>query len=417
MIAKLLFLSLMFMLPFSLTISGAQSPDEMLLYPENFVYQGAFRLPSDPDGLGWEYGGGAMTYYPDGDSASNDAYPGSLFATGHVYHENVAEIAIPEPVISPDKNVDDLPTAIILQDFQDIRGGLYNFENFELPRVGLVYLPAQDEQTSGKLYFAWGQHYEDNPVPTHGWANVDLANPQTAGLWFIGDYSNYSIDDYIFAIDPLWAEINTPEILLVTGRYRDGGWSGQGPSLFAFAPWTEGNPPEPNTRLLSIPLLLYGSSLEESPLMMDNYHHSDEWNGGAWLRLDERSAIIFAGTKGIGENWYGFANGIVWPDEPPYPEIPPYPNDDRGWWSTSFAAQIIFYNPADLADVAQGTKHPDEPQPYTNLNLDDYLFNIQSAQQKYRIGAIAYDRVRNLLYILELLADENRPLVHVWHIE
>ncbi len=398
--------------------SWAQTPDETLIYPENFSYRGAFRLPADPaEGMGWEYGGAAMAYYPDGDSTSSDAYPGSLFATGHAYHQYVAEIAIPEPVISPDKNVEDLPTANILQDFQDIRGGLYDFENFELPRVGLAYLPAQGEQTSGKLYFAWGQHYEDNPVPTHGWAETDLSNPQTAGLWHISTYSNYTVNDYLFLIDPAWADENLGGMLLATGRFRDGGWSGQGPSLIAFAPWWAGNPPAPNSILSAEPLLLYGSSEEGSTLMMDNYHHSDEWNGGAWLGLDDKSAVIFAGTKGIGEYWYGFANGVIWPDEPPYPDIPPYPNDDRGWWSTSFAGQIIFYNPADLAAVARGELAAHEPQPYASFNIDDYLFNVQSPQQKYRVGAIAYDRANNLLYMFELFGDGDLPLVHVWHIE
>ena len=415
--SKLFLLLIASILLLSLAPINAQSPDTTLIYPENFVYRGAFRLPSDPEGLGWEYGGGALAYYPNGDPTSTDDYPGSLFATGHAYHQYVGEIAIPEPVISPTKNVEDLPTATILQDFQDIRGGLYDFENFEIPRVGLAYLTAQGEQTSDKLYFAWGQHYEDTLVPSHGWAEIDLSNPQTAGLWYIGDYRNYSIDDYIFPIDPLWADANTPNMLLVTGRFRDGGWSGQGPSLFAYAPWLDGNPPVPNTHLTTIPLLLYGSTLDASTLMMDNYHHSDEWNGGAWLRLNESSAVIFAGTKGIGDYWYGFANGVVWPDEAPYPDIPPYPNDDRGWWSTSFVGQIIFYDPADLAAVARGEMNPYEPQPYASLDVDDVLFNIQSSQQKYRVGAVAYDRTNNLLYIFELFGDGDLPLVHVWHIE
>lgn len=415
---NLFFLMIISAMLAGLVPSWAQTPDETLLYPENFSYRGAFRLPSDPaEGLGWEYGGGALAYYPDGDPISTDAYPGSLFAAGHAYHQYVGEIAIPEPVISPNKNVEDLPTATILQDFQDIRGGLYDFENFELPRVGLAYLPPQGDQTSGKLYFAWGQHYEDNPVPTHGWAETDLAHPQTTGLWYISTYSNYSVNDYLFPIDTDWAEANIGGMWLATGRFRDGGWSGQGPALIAFAPWRAGNPPAPNSFLSAQPLLLYGSSAEDSLLMMENYHHSDEWNGGAWLRLDNKSAVIFAGTKGIGQYWYGFANGVVWPDEPPYPDVPPYPNDDRGWWSTSFAGQIIFYNPADLAAVARGEIAPHEPQPYASFDVDEYLFNVQFPQQKYRVGAIAYDSANNLLYMFELFGDGDLPLIHVWHLE
>ena len=76
--------------------------------------------------------------------------------------------------------------------------------------------------------------------------------------------------------------------------------------------------------------------------------------GAVWLTSDNRSAVVFVGTKGQGKCWYGFANGVVWPEGGPYPPVPPYPNDQRGWWSTSFAAQILSYDPADLAAVAKG---------------------------------------------------------------
>ena len=66
---------------------------------------------------------------------------------------------IPVPRVSATKNVADLNTAGILQDFKDIRGGLYGY--FEMPRVGLAYLPPQGAQTSGKLYFSWAEHLDD----------------------------------------------------------------------------------------------------------------------------------------------------------------------------------------------------------------------------------------------------------------
>lgn len=397
--------------------AAAQSQTTTLLQPDNFEYLGAFRLPADPEGMGWEYGGGAMTYYPEGDALGpDDGFVGSLLATGHDWYTYVGEISIPTPVISADKNVEDLPVATTLQEFQDIRGGLFDFLDFEIPRVGLEYLPAQGDQETGKLYFAWGQHYqEDGQVVSHGWAELDLANPQTAGAWYLGDYSNYSTNDYIFAIPSEWAAINTPEMSLATGRHRDGGWSGQGPSLFAYG--VPSDPPPAETQLEAVPLLLYGSTLDGgSPNTMTDYHYSDEWMGGAWLTAGEKSAVIFVGTKGVGEYWYGFANGVVWPDEPPFPEIPPYPNDDRGWWSTSFEGQFIFYNPDDFAAVANGEMETYEPQPYAILNVDEVLFNIQSEQQKFHLGAAAFDRERGYLYVFELFADEDRPIVHVWRV-
>jgi hypothetical protein len=412
MVYKTLIVVIACLLTLSFMTTAAQPPSR--IQPEDLTYIGAFRLPPE---IGWEYGGAAMAYFPDGDPAGpDDGFPGSLFATGHNWYQEVAEISIPAPVFS--RNATDLPVAEMLQPFQNIRGDLFDFLDFEIPRVGLAYLPAQAAQSTGKLYVAWGEHYqEEGQAVSHGWSELDLADPETAGAWFLGDYRNYSTNDYIFSIPAEWADTNTPGMLLATGRYRDGGWSGQGPSLFAYGPWNQGNPPEPNTRLDAVPLLLYGSTLDASDVTMDNYQHSDEWAGGAWLTAGDRSAVVFVGTKGVGECWYGFANGVVWPDEPPYPDVPPPPYEDRGWWSTTFEGQFLFYDPAEFAEVARGNMAPHEPQPYATLNVDNYLLNIQSEQQLYHLGAAAFDRDNGLLYVFEQFGDGDRPVVHVWYVE
>jgi hypothetical protein len=389
-----------------------------LIQPENLVYAGAFRLPEGPEELGWMYSGEALTYYPGGDpDGPADGYPGSLFGTGHNWNQYISEISIPAPVVSPNGNVDELNTATTLQPFQNVRGDLFDHLEFELPRVGLEYLPRQGEQSSDKLHFCWGQHMQETETgSTHGWCELDLANPQTAGVWRIGGLVNYVTNDYLFAIPEEWAEANTPGMLLGTGRFRDGGQGARGPSLIAYGPWNEGNPPAPGATLPAVPLLLYTAYDAEDDHTLDGYHEADEWSGGAWPTAGEKSAVVFAGTKGFGECWYGFADGTVWPDEPPYPEIPPPPNDDRGWWSSSFAGQILFYDPADLAAVARGDMEPWQPQPYATLNIDDYLFNVRSQQQKAHVGDAAFDRERGLLYIMEPLADEDKSLIHVWRI-
>ena len=149
---------------------------------------------------------------------------------------------------------------------------------------------------------------------------------------------------------------------------------------------------------------------------MTGYHHSDEWSGAAWLTAGDRAAVVFAGTKGLGDCWYGFADGTVWPDDPPYPPIPDPPYDQRGWWSDRFAARLLFYDPADLAAVADGKMAAHAPQPYATLDIDQHLFRNRQEWQKERLGAAAYDRPHGLLYILELFADGDAPLVHVWRV-
>jgi hypothetical protein len=400
----------------SLAPSPTPITAERLIQPTDLTYLGAFKLPDGPEGIGWEYSGAAMTYYPNGDpDGPADGYPGSIFATGHDWNQYVSEISIPVPIVSSDKDVEDLNTATTLQDFHNIRGGL--FGEFEIPRAGLEYLSAQGGQTTDKLYFCWAQHMgEAETNPSHGWCELDLSNPQTAGPWRIGDYWNYVTTDYIFAIPEQWADANTPGMYLATGRFRDGGQGARGPSLLAYGPWNEGNPPAPNSTLSAVPLLLYTDVTAEDDFTMDNYHHSDEWSGGAWITADDKSAVIFVGTKGVGDCWYGFANGVVWPDEPPYPPVPDLPYDERGWWSTGSEGQIIFYDPADLAAVARGEMEPYEPQPYATLQIDEYLYHIESAQQWHHVGAASFDRERGLLYVFEPLADGNKSLIHVWEV-
>ncbi|MCP4689773.1 MAG: hypothetical protein GY859_17100 [Desulfobacterales bacterium] len=387
------------------------------IQPEDLRYIGAFRLPDSPgtsEAVGWEWSNwaSAATYYPSGDPVGqNDGYPGSLFAVGHDHTQYVSEISIPAPVISLAKDVSELNTATTLQPFQDIKGGLYG--ELELPRVGLEYLPAQAGQTEGKLHFCWAPHLDEpNNGPTHGWCGLDLSNPGSAGVWAIGGYQNYLTTDYIFEIPGAWADLYTPGKLLAAGRYRDGGQAAQGPSLFAYGPWNEGNPPASGTTISTVPLLLYSAFGEVQQGILDGGHHTDEWNGGAWLTAGEKSAVIFVGSKGTGDNWYGCSNGVVWPEEPPYPPE----CDDRGWWSTGIEGRIIFYDPADLAAVAQGQMQPWSPLPYAVMNIDNQLYGIDSTRQKHHVSAAAFDREHGLLFIFEPYGDGDKPLVHVWEV-
>ncbi len=385
------------------------------LQPGDLVYQGAFRLPAGSNGCDWSWSGEALAYYPDGDAGgANDGFPGSLFGTGHNWLQWISEISIPAPVVSAGKSLSELPFASTLQPFADIRAGLFDWP-LEIPRAGLAYLPAQAGQSSARLYFAWARHMgETETNPSHGSTGLDLADPGTSGLWRIGDYWNYVTGDYLLEIPADWAGTYVSGRSLGSGRFRDGGQGAEGPSLLALAPWQAGDPPPAGTILEAQPLLLYDSVYISAPQAMSGYHHSDEWSGAAWLETGGKTAVVFVGTKGRGNCWYGFANGVVWPDEPPYPPYPDPPNDVRGWWSSGFESVFLFYDPADLAEVAAGRQKPSWPQPYAELQVDDRLFGGYTARQKSRLGACAWDARRRLLYVIEPLVDEEKSIIHVW---
>jgi hypothetical protein len=401
-----------------------------LIHPDDLVYLGAFRLPDASGGSNWEYSGSALTYYPEGDPAGPaDGFPGSLFGAGHDQLVYISEISIPEPVIS--RNLDDLNTGVTLQPFMDISSGSFDPQAVELPRVGIAYLPSQGDQISPKLNFSFGQHIQGFE-PSHGWCNLNLADPQTAGFWNFDGYTNYTTNDYIFDIPTEWADTYTPGQYLASGRAREGPWSGFGPALFAYGPWNDGNPPLAGETLSAItPLLLYGVQEPGSPeivsdesMVVNGRLDADHWMGGAWLSAGGKSAVIFVGTKAIGDAWYGYANGVVWEygcDETnSCPEMPEWPYQDRGFWADEYQAQIIFYDPADLGAVARGEMETWEPQPYATLVLDEYLFDPELDPAEYKrdlVGAVAFDRGNGLLYIIERLADEYKSVVHVWQVE
>jgi hypothetical protein len=394
--------------------------------PADLEYRGAFRLPDNDE---WDYSGYAMTFYPGGDpQGPADGYTGSLFILGHDHRQLVSEVTIPEPVISPCKDPQNLNRAQTLQDFRDIRSAL--FPDLEIPRAGLAYLPPMGGQETGKIHFCWGQHFQDFE-PSHGWCELDLSSPRAAGPWKFGGYTNYVSNDYLFEIPAQWADRHAGGKNLASGRFRDGHWSGMGPALFAYAPWKDGNPPAPGSTLRSItPLLLYGVQEDGAAEIscsddkkMKYFNAADEWSGGSWLTRGERSAVIFIGTKGLGQFWYGFSNGVRWPtdgdESAACPEVPPFPHNDRGWWSQGIQAQMIFYDTDDLASVAQGAMKTWEPQPFSVLKIDDRLFSPGLDLQRgkrHLVGAAAFDRERGILYVIERRADGERSLVHVWKI-
>lgn len=424
-----------------------------------FHYIGAFRLPDAgerPKTFAW--GGDAMTFRPaEGRRAEPGDLPGSLYVMGHdrmAWGElpdgnQVAEIAIPDPLIAG--RLADLPVARFLQPFADVAAGRFPGLD-ELPQAGMAYLDAPE--SGPRVHLTWGQHIQpEQEQPTHAFVSPDLSRPDFQGSWFIGERTMYSVNGYMFPIPADWAAAHTGDRRLATGRYKDGGWSGMGPSLFAYSPWIAGDPAPPGTRLDEVVLLQYATSRETDRIerAMDGYQHPDEWEGGAWIETaDGRAAVLFAGTKSVGTKyWYGFVNPAG-PEETcvagefvgdftvcRMADGTPCPESDltecaghngyRGWWTTRWEAQLILYDPADLAAVAAGETEPWTPQPYAVIPIDDHLFlnpaGIEEEtlgtgpQRRYRIGPATYDPDGQRLFVLELFADDAKPVVHVWRIE
>lgn len=389
------------------------------LMPQNLVYQGAFLFP---EGDEWSYSGHALAWYPNGDPAGqSDGYPGSLYTATHANDGYVGEIAIPAPVKG--SIITDLPKARILQPPGDITDG-WKDNCTSYPECiyreldGLAYLPDINK-------IAWNLRDWYNVTgfdqDSLGWSNLDMSSPQ--GVWHIGPresensvFHNGKTSNYLFNAPQSFASKWLDGKSLIAGSSREAGALGgsQGPTLFALAPWEDGNPPASSSNLDALALLYYPENYDcvwenSDVCAYPDYSAADHWNGGAWVQsVSGKTAVLIAGRKGLGKSCYGT------PEE--------CGNDpcvtSKGFHAYPYQPQILFYDPEDLKAVLSGTKSPWQILPYQVLSIEDITYNAGCAV----IGAAALDSDNGYLYITEKEIDAvddgiwGATVVHVWKI-
>ena len=396
-------------------------PPGGLIQPSDLTYLGAFAYPSGDE---WAYSARALAYYPNGDPDSSDNYPGSLYVTGFDQNDLVGEITIPEPVVS--SNFDDLPKASILQPLTDITGGwkdncTYNDDCIYREVDGLAYLSDVDK-------IAWNlrdwYNVTDYDQDSLGWSALDMTGAQ--GVWHIGErpydndvFHNAKTCDYLFNAPDSFADAYLSGNSLIAGNQREAGALGgsQGPTLYALAPWTDGNPPASGQNLDALALLYYPENIEcvwegdgdinehPAPGVCDfpDYRGADHWNGGAWVQSENKSAVLIFGRKGMGDNCYGSEETCG---------ADPCATSS-GYHAYPYQPQILFYDPEEIKAVLAGAKEPWEVLPYEIYNPADKMIGGACAA----LGAAAYDRERGLLYVAEREAGpDGETVVHVWKV-
>jgi PKD repeat protein len=362
-------------------------------------------------GSTWEFGGGALTHYPEGDPyGETDGYPGSLFGAGHDDDHMVSEVSIPAPAISAAKDLDELPVARILQPFSDVSDGLIELvpgANDHKLR-GLTYLRPQVAQSTAKLH--WSVSSDGSERGYLGWSELDLTDLQAEGLWRMVPADTPELHQmgagyYLFEIPQDWADRHLGGRYLASGGKAQGGAidSGVGPSLFASAPWSSGDPPLSGSDIAATVLIHYPDDRhcwDSDSCDHPQYPACDEWSGGAWLAAGSKSAVLIVGSKGRGEAYPGEAG-------------PQDCDEGQDCRCSSYQGQFLFYSPDELAAVAEGEKRPWDVLPYAKLNADQYLWPGCS----HRLGGAAFDRDRGIVYVLQRFADRwSQPLVHVFKV-
>ena len=388
---------------------------EQMVTPGNFEYLGAFRPPHTDDAkTRFSYGGWAMAFHERGDTAGDaDGYSGSLFLTGHRQEDLVAEISIPQPVIS--RSMDELPVASVLQPLSDITAGIREYmtqgssEPFQIGGLCVV---------GDRLHWTLYKYYNVQTIdhPSHGVSSLSLSDPKPEGLWHLGpsntgrsEWHSYKHAGYIFEIPPdqakqWWFGGRS----LISGLQIATGLNiaSHGPAMFAY------NLPEgsvsKNHDLDALPLVYNDIARPAS-----DFIPSDRWTGGAWLTLNDKHTVIIVGRKSLGESYYGEAR----------------PHDctgDKGFHGAPYEAQIRFYAPQLLAATAARKTDPTSVVPWDVWDHDSpgggfhrYLFPTCTQM----MGGVAYDRKNNLLYVAQIDAGttadqpyEMLPVIHVFRI-
>ena len=74
---------------------------------------------------------------------------------------------------------------------------------------------------------------------------------------------------------------------------------------------------------------------------------------------------------------------------------------------------LLFFDPADLLAVANGTASESSPRPYLQVDLITHFFD-RNRSQCARLGGATYDLQTRRLFIVEMYVDSAaKPVVHV----
>ncbi len=178
------------------------------------------------------------------------------------------------------------------------------------------------------------------------------------------------------------------------------------------------SPPPADAVLPFTTLLQYrpieGADLYHLSYAIDGYHLSDSWKGAAWVATQNQNSVIMMGNKARGGHWYGY-HGEHMPQEwviadVPYPDFSETDPLGKSWKSHNSIPMAIFYDPADLAQVAGGSLPSHQPQPYAAKRFDPGIF--YGADREIR--SLSYDAQNRRLYMLEFIEMYGVAIVHVW---
>jgi len=439
-----------------LTLIPLVSWADPLVKGNNMVYQGAFRIPvgdfGSPLYTGFSYGGGAIAF--------NDS---SLFMTGNIQKQLVAEISTPTPKIpnSP-TDLSNLNYATVMQNFSDITEGNRTKIGIDGTAVtgGEAYIGGLLKYGSKLIGTVYTYYPGTHAYLSHFTSGTALATTgDYAGMYAVGESPSTPTASFVSGWmtkvpGDLQSALGGPA-LTGNGSLSILSRTSYGPAAFAFDPDRLGI----DTPVAATPLIYYDQSHQTFGTTSTSGVWNDTTKMAGIAMVEGSRSVLFFGYHGTGPREYGqwatdpiFADTCRAPDEcitgpkgwPICADMNncttgrkgiPYDNDPRcaasgsdgcyydptgmgakGPHAYPYVYQVWAYDADELALVKNGTKQPWEVQPYAQWNLP-----FEVVPTNLFGGAAAYDAATGRLFIVQPQGDtigtNKMPLVHVFQMD
>jgi len=396
---------------------------ERLLYAEDLVRIGAFKLPSeviyDPtykDLWGFTMG---LGFDPAGNSGV-----GSLFIHGRdEYAGYIGEVAI--PTISTSTTLGDLPTASILQSQVDASEGTMPIVDNGMRGTGIL-VDGNDLVFSAVIYYTGGEGQSE----THWRRPKNLADTgnvvgpveitfTNAGNWSpeAAPWPHRFAAGHMCTVPSNWQTALGGPAITGIGGVPTMATNSEGPAAVVFDPADVGTDDPfsatvclgyPDTR--SLQRLLEGvvNPLQEG---VATESWCDASNNRGMVFPDGADCVLFFGVHGYGEYWYGTGQNTD-------PEASHYdPTDtNQGGHAYPYRFQVWAYRAADLAAVKAGTKIHYQVEPYAIWSFELPLFSANPLTTRKEIRGCAYDPATQRVYLSVAGQDGGKAVIHVFEL-
>ena len=358
--------------------------------PQDLAYLGAFRLPAGTsETTTFNYGGTALAFNPA---------RGSLFVTGHDWHQRTAEVSIPE--LRTAAAVSQLATAQVLQPLRDPTEGKLRWVNPADPNSQKVggHLVVGD-----RLVVSVYSYYDgaSTQVASHFLRPLDLAaTGRVEGPIRIGRLYPGFVSGYMAPVPTEWQAVLGGPALTGNCCLAIASAQSNGPSVSTFDPaGLSAGKEAASTLLLGYPI---GQPLGPGETTQNPLYNLTTQIRGLVFPPGTRS-VLFFGRHGVGPYCYGSGAECGDPAD-----------DSKGTHAYPYRYQIWAYDANDLAAVRRGLRAASRVQPYATWN---FTLPFEDPSGQHLVGGAAYDPQTRRLYVSQQCADrECAPLIHVFEL-